>query len=183
MKRKTIFSVYTIIIGLLFVFSNSCEKDDPKSMAQLTTTVVSEITQTSAISGGNITNDGGAAVSARGICWSTNQSPTINDSKTTNGTGTGSFTANITSLTAGTTYHVRAYATNSEGTSYGNAISFTTLEATDLPTITTSEATDVSEVTQTSAVFAGNITNDGGASITARGVCWATNETDRKSVV
>ncbi len=186
MKRKTIFSIYTIIIGLLFVFSNSCEKDDPKSMAQLTTTVVSEITQTSAISGGNITNDGGAAVSARGICWSTNQSPTINDSKTTNGTGTGSFTANITSLTAGTTYHVRAYATNSEGTSYGNAISFTTLEATDLPTITTSEATDVSEVTQTSAVFAGNITNDGGASITARGVCWATNETptidDNKTV-
>ncbi len=92
----------------------------------LTTADVTAITQTTAQSGGTITSDGGAAVTVRGVCWSTGPSPTIADSKTTDGTGTGSFTSSLTGLTAGTPYYVRAYATNSAGTGYGSSEPFTT---------------------------------------------------------
>ncbi len=92
----------------------------------LTTTAISSIANTTATSGGNITNQGSSAVTARGICWSTSQNPTIANSKTTDGTGTGSFTSNLTGLTTNTTYYVRAYATNATGTAYGNQQSFTT---------------------------------------------------------
>ena len=92
----------------------------------VSTSSVSNITETSATCGGNVTSDGGAAVTARGVCWSTAQNPTINSNKTNEGSGTGSFTSNITGLNHNTTYYVRAYATNSEGTSYGEVKSFTT---------------------------------------------------------
>jgi|GEM_PF-1535238 len=92
----------------------------------LTTAAVSAITQTTAQSGGNITSDGGSAVTARGVCWSMSPTPTIADDTTVNGSGTGSFTSSITGLTASTPYYVRAYATNSAGTGYGNEVSFTT---------------------------------------------------------
>jgi hypothetical protein len=92
----------------------------------LTTTAASSIMATRVKSGGNITGDGGAAITARGVCWSTSGNPTIANSKTTDGTGIGTFTSTITGLTLGTTYYLRAYATNSMGTVYGNEISFTT---------------------------------------------------------
>jgi len=92
----------------------------------LTTSGVTEITKTTAISGGNITNDGVGSVTARGICWSINENPTISDSKTMDGAGTGAFTSSISSLDANKTYYVRAYATNSAGTGYGDQRSFTT---------------------------------------------------------
>ena len=92
----------------------------------VTTTATSAIAQTTATSGGNVTSDGGATVTARGVCWSTSTNPTVSNSLTNNGTGTGTFTSSITGLTASTLYYVRAYATNSAGTSYGNQISFTT---------------------------------------------------------
>ncbi len=82
---------------------------------------------TTAVSGGNVTSDGGAAVTARGVCWSTNHNPTTADSKTVDGSGTGAFTSNLNGLIAGTTYYIRAYATNSAGTAYGDEVSFTTL--------------------------------------------------------
>ncbi len=85
----------------------------PVFAATITTSAVTSPTTNSATSGGNITTDGGAPVTARGVCWSTSQNPTTANSKTTDGTGTGSFTSNITGLTANTTYYVRAYATNS----------------------------------------------------------------------
>ena len=93
----------------------------------LITTTANNITDSSAVSGGNITSDGGATITACGVCWSTSQNPTINDNHTTNGATTGSFTSNITGLTAGTTYYVRAYAINAVGTAYGNEVSFTTI--------------------------------------------------------
>jgi hypothetical protein len=89
-------------------------------LLSLTTTDISSITSTTAMSGGNITSDGGSAITARGVCWSTSTDPTIADSKTSDGTGTGIFTSAITGLTAETGYYVRAYATNAAGTSYGN---------------------------------------------------------------
>jgi uncharacterized protein (TIGR02145 family) len=96
----------------------------------ITTTTTSAITETTATSGGNVTADGGATVTVRGVCWSTNQNPTIADSKTTDGSGLGTFTSSITGLTANTTYYVRAYATNSVETAYGTETSFTTLALT-----------------------------------------------------
>jgi uncharacterized protein (TIGR02145 family) len=94
----------------------------------LTTTAITTITQTSAVSGGNITDDKGSAVTARGVCWGTETNPTTANSKTTDGTGTGVFTSSITGLTVGTTYYVRSYATNNIGTAYGNQDSFTPRE-------------------------------------------------------
>ena len=138
----------------------------------VTTTIVTNVTSTGATSGGNVTDDGGAAVTARGVCWSTSPDPTINDNKTTDGNGTGAFTSNLTNLTANTTYYVRAYATNSEGTNYGEQKTFTTLQYIQLPTVTT---TIVTNVTSTGATSGGNVTDDGGAAVTARGVCWSTS--------
>jgi uncharacterized protein (TIGR02145 family) len=97
----------------------------------LTTTAASSIANTTAVSGGTISSDGGAAVTTRGVCWSTSPNPTIAlTTKTTDGTGTGAFTSNITGLAANTNYYIRAYATNSVGTAYGNEFIFNTLQNT-----------------------------------------------------
>jgi len=147
-------------------------EDCPAVVPTLSTTAITSITYITAISGGTITNDGGAAVTARGVCWSTSSNPTVAlSTKTTDGSGTGSFTSSITSLVAGTTYYVRAYATNSVGTAYGTQVVFATT-ASVLPTLTT---TTISGITNTTASSGGNITNDGGAAVTARGVCWSTS--------
>jgi uncharacterized protein (TIGR02145 family) len=91
------------------------------------TSAATSISSTSATSGGDITSDGGGAITARGVVWNTSTNPTIAlSTKTTNGTGTGSFSSNLTGLTSSTTYYVKAYATNSSGTSYGNEITFAT---------------------------------------------------------
>ena len=94
----------------------------------VTTEPITDNTMTKATGGGNVTDDGGSAVSARGVCWSTGQNPTLEDNHTTDGSGTGTFTSYLTGLTDSTTYYVRAYATNIEGTAYGNEVSFTTKE-------------------------------------------------------
>lgn len=99
------------------------------SVPTVTTASITSITETTASGGGNVTAGGGSPVSARGVCWSTSANPTISNSKTTDGTGTGSFTSSLTSLSAGTLYHVRAYATNGSGTSYGSDVTFTTESA------------------------------------------------------
>jgi Protein of unknown function (DUF1566) len=136
------------------------------------TTAASSINNNSAISGGNITSAGGAAVTARGVCWSTSSNPTIAlATKTTDGSGTGSFTSNLSGLSGGTTYYVRAYATNSGGTTYGAQISFTTTN--NSPEI--SSTTAISSLASTTAISGGNITADGGVAVTARGVCWSTS--------
>ena len=100
----------------------------PVVLPTLTTTQISSINTTTCNSGGNITSDGGASITARGVVWSTAQNPTIAlSTKTSNGTGVGNFVSNISGLTPNTTYYVRAYATNSMGTAYGNEITFTTM--------------------------------------------------------
>lgn len=92
----------------------------------MTTTEVSGITFNSAISGGNVTYDGGSAIISRGACWSINSNPTISDSFTNDGTGAGNFSSTIIGLSPNTTYNIRAYATNIIGTAYGQQVSFTT---------------------------------------------------------
>lgn len=151
----------------------SFKTNDKKNTPTVTTTQVYNIKETSASCGGNVTSDGGAAVTAKGVCWSLSQNPTINDNKTNNGSGTGSFTSNITGLTNSTTYYVRAYATNSEGTSYGEQQSFTTTDHVEKPTVATGE---ISDITQNSAICGGEVVSDGGASVTAKGICWSTSQ-------
>jgi len=142
------------------------------ALPELTTTALTSITKTSAVSGGNITSEGGTAVTARGVCWNVASGPTIENSKTTDGTGSGSFASSITGLSANTVYYVRAYATNAGGTAYGNEISFTTSpEVAVAPTVTTAELTSI---TSNSAVSGGDVTNEGGAPVTTKGVCWST---------
>jgi uncharacterized protein (TIGR02145 family) len=150
-------------------FGNTLSFTTNTTIPSLTTTTVSENTFSSATSGGVISSDGGASISAKGVCWSTNHNPTTTDSKTTDGSGKDSFKSSITGLTPATIYYVRAYATNSVGTAYGNEVTFTTPATT--PTLTTNEA---SEITTTTAVGGGNISMDGGAAVTARGICWST---------
>ena len=138
----------------------------------ITTTAATSITTTSALTGGNISSDGGAAVTAKGVCWSTTANPTITSNKTTDGTGIGVFSSSIAGLTPNTTYNIRAYATNSAGTAYGSNLSFTTNSVqAQIPTITTTAA---NSITTTSAKSGGNISSDGGAALTAKGVCWST---------
>ena len=97
-----------------------------EELPTVTTNDVTSVTENSAVCGGNVTSDGNATVTARGVCWSTSQNPTTSDNKTIDGSGTGSFTSNISGLTVGTTYYVRAYAVNSKGTAYGAQKTFTT---------------------------------------------------------
>jgi hypothetical protein len=143
------------------------------NLPTLTTTSISSASLTGGVSGGNITSDGGAPVTARGVCFATTQNPTISNTKTSDGTGSGSFTSNLTSLTSGTVYYVRAYATNSAGTAYGNQVSFSTTAPT-IPTVTT---TSISSISFTTASSGGNVTSDGNATVTSKGVCWSTTTT------
>ena len=140
----------------------------------VTTTTITNITDITATSGGNVTSDGNATVTARGICWSFNPNPTIADSITTNGSGTGVFVSGITGLAPSTTYNVRAYATNSEGTSYGNNIPFTTLAPPiTAPTVVTASVTNAA---QTTADSGGISINANGGTISSRGVEWSATQ-------
>lgn len=148
---------------------NYCKKEEPVPSAVLTVKVTG-ITTTSAISGGNITYDGGADVTSRGVCWNSTTVPTIGNFKTTDGKGSGSFESKLTDLQPGTIYYVRAYATNKAATTYGFETAFTTIPIT--PVLTT---TPVSDITPNSATSGGIITSDRGFEVTTRGVCWSTN--------
>jgi len=125
------------LLLLLFSFSillTTCGKDEPAEPGQPTIPVVSTaavgaVTQTTAECGGVINSDGGAAVIARGVCWSPDQTPTIADDKTIDGAGTGDFTSFIIGLTVGTRYYVQAYATNSVATAYGGITTFATTDS------------------------------------------------------
>ncbi|MHC1775270.1 MAG: FISUMP domain-containing protein [Lentimicrobium sp.] len=117
-----------------------------------------------------VTNDGGAVVTARGVCWSTFPNPTIAGSHTSDGTGIGSFTSIITGLIPLTQYYVRAYAVNNVGIAYGEELEFSTF--TTLPTINTRP---INWITGSSAITGGDIINPGIAAVTSRGVCWSTS--------
>ena len=145
-----------------------------ESTPMVTTTVISYITQTSAYCGGIVTSMSNDPVTARGICWSVNPQPTTADAHTNDGAGVGSFTGLMSGLTPNTTYYARAYATNSFGTAYGVAVTFTTNDVTavaELPTVITSPVTNI---IQNQANCGGMVTADGGAPVTERGVCWNT---------
>lgn len=133
----------------------------------VTTAAATNITANAATSGGNITATGGGEITARGVCWSDHQNPTVSDSKTEDGDDSGQFQSQISGLVPGT-FYVRAYATNSSGTGYGNMVTFSTEKT--LPVLTTKNITDVSAM---GAVSGGSISSAGGGTISARGICWS----------
>lgn len=139
----------------------------------LTTTAASSISYTTATSGGNVSANGGTSITSYGICWSTSSGPTtaLSTKTTTNASVSGAFSDNLTGLSAGTTYYVRAYATNSVGTSYGSEVSFTTTTLA-VPSLTTTTA---SSITSSTATSGGNVSSNGGATITSYGICWSTS--------
>jgi uncharacterized protein (TIGR02145 family) len=146
---KPVFKISILICSVLLF--QSCIKDKPV-IPVLITVPVSGITTTEALAGGNVSDDGGADVITRGVCWATSDKPDITDNKTTENGGTGSFTSTITGLDPNTTYYVRAYATNSAGTAYGSFISFKTLG--DKPDVASPDAT---EILMTSATLNGSV--------------------------
>jgi hypothetical protein len=143
------------------------------STPTVTTNEASNITAVSANCGGIVSSEGSSPVTVRGVCWSSSQNPTIDNDKTTDGSGNGSFISIISALSANTRYYVRAYATNNIGTSYGNEITFTTAQAVTVPGVLTTNATNI---TENSALSGGDVVASGGASVIARGVCWSTNQ-------
>ena len=117
---------YFILLAVV-TFLMSCGKVEKPTVATLG---VMQITETSAMCSGNVESDGGAEVTAKGVCWAKSQNPTIENDYTNDGTGVGNFTSNIHNLDPNTQYYVRAYATNEAGIAYGEEKSFTTLEVT-----------------------------------------------------
>ncbi len=165
--RKSISLVVVISIIAVMTMFQGCKK---ATVPELTTAAVTSIGLNTAISGGTITKDGGEDILEKGVCWGTAISPTIANSKTTNGKGSDSFISNLVGLAEGTLYYVRAYATNSVGTAYGNEVTFTTNQVTGA-ILTTTVATTLMPTTATAG---GNVTGTGGGNVTARGVCWGT---------
>lgn len=135
-----------------------------------TDAAVADISVTAARCGGVVVADGGFAVTARGVCWSMSPEPTVQNLHTSDGSGLGTFVSNLTGLVPATTYYLRAYATNANGTAYGQQRTFTT--PSGLPQVQTAAITDVSA---TSAHCGGTVVGDGGFDVTARGVCYSTS--------
>ena len=138
------------------------------SLPTVTTENITGITISTANSGGEVVDNGGSPIIARGVCWSTSQSPSIvNSFYSTDGTGSGSFTSNLTGLSSGTTYYIKAYATNSSGTGYGIQKSFTSEFA--LPEVYTDT---VLNITASTAAAYGYVTSPGSGIISETGICW-----------
>ena len=158
---------------------NPEQPEDPENPEQpvgpvVTTAEVTNITVNSAECGGEVVSGGDAVVVARGVCWNTTGAPTVSDTYTMDGTNVGVFTSGLSNLESNTAYYVRAYATDAKGvTSYGEEVSFTTLEKL-LPTVTT--AREVTNITVSSATCGGEVTFDGNVEVIAKGVCWSTTQ-------
>ena len=158
-----------IIILLLLI--SGCKKEN---ITIVTTTDVSFISQTSATCGGEVISEGNSEITEKGVCWNTSDNPTILDNKTMDGSGLGSYTSDISGLDPGTTYFVRAYATNISGTIYGEIKSFATQKAS-VPELSTYFPYYVI-ASSTTLTSGGTITSDGASSIIDRGICWSKTE-------
>ena len=137
-------------------------------IVSVSTASVTNITLNSATSGGSVTEIGGNSVTERGICWSTTTNPVINDSKSIEGSGIGSFTLSFTGLKNNTTYYIRAYAANIDTTYYGNEVSFKTISG-----IVAISSIAPSNISGTTAQVGGYISSTGGSSLIENGICWS----------
>lgn len=170
-NRLRVLFVSLSVISILTIFAvYSCKKDKTPDPV-ITTSAVTEITQTTATTGGNLIEIAGSSIMSKGVCWSTSPDPTINDNKTVESGSLGPFTANLTQLTPNTTYYIRAYAVSNTVTGYGNQVTFTTLQQA-APVISTQPVTSITSTTATSG---GNLTSDGGSPVIEHGICWNTS--------
>ncbi len=182
---EQVINIYRLpITFILLIFISGCQKE---ILPIVITTEVSNITKTTAQSGGNITSEGSGTIIERGVCWSTDPSPNISDSRSKDGAGAGSFSSLITGLKAGTIYYLRAYASNSDGTSYGMALSFTTvspltdIEGNTYNTIDIGTQSWMAENLRTTKyndnTSIPNITdNTTWANLSSAGYCWYNND-------
>jgi uncharacterized protein (TIGR02145 family) len=169
LKKNHIICFQAILLATALTFS--CNKHDPPTKPIITTNQVSNITASTVICGGEISHDGGSAIIEKGVCWGEIENPTIElNDRTSDGNGLGIYTSLITGLEPGINYHLRAYASNLVGTSYGEDVIFTTNDT--LPAIAT---TSVTSITSTTALSGGSVISDGGEEILTRGVCWSTS--------
>lgn len=125
--RQKSLKIITRLLFAIALFSLANYLDAAVDTPSVTTDNITSIGSNNAICGGEVFSDGGSSVTQRGVCWATSENPTTDNQKTENGQGTGTFESSISNLTPGTTYYVRAYATNSVGTAYGEQRSFATL--------------------------------------------------------
>ncbi|MFM8977833.1 MAG: hypothetical protein ACKOJE_07280, partial [Bacteroidota bacterium] len=142
------------------------------ALASINTNPIYGISNTSAYSGGTIGSNGGSTITQRGVVFATTQSPTISGSLTNEGVGTGSYTSMMTGLASSTTYYVRAYANNAQGTAYGNELSFNTTAQASGPVTPPLVGTLAVVKTDSNHIMGGLITGDGNSTITAQGICW-----------
>ena len=170
--------VVHILIAVFILLFIQCEKIDHSRIALVLTEAIGSITSSNAVAQGYLVDLGDEGISEHGHCWSTQENPTITDSRTTLGakSNTGTFESSLTGLNAATTYHIRAYARTGESVIYGEDEVFTTLTGSsanpEAPNVTTSNPTQVMRL---SATCGGNVTSDGGSEIVSRGVCWNTD--------
>lgn len=150
-------------------FSDSISKQLPV----ISTTAASAISYTTAQSGYVIKSIGGTSITETGICWNTSASPTVANNKIVSGALTPVSTMSLTGLTAGSTIYIRAYATNGNGTAYGEQLSFNTLSYS-LPTVETTSATYSYSLNKATCVV--KVTSNGGCTLTERGICWSTTK-------
>lgn len=169
-------SIQTWAIALLIVFVLvCCAKSSGEDVVKPTTTpfvsltLVRDVTSDEAVAHSEVLSDGQLPLTARGFCWGEKSEPTLDDSKSTAGSEVGKFSYKITKLRPGRQYFVRAFATNSLGTTYGVQINFFT--NTEMPAVSTSTTYALSPTTAVS----GGIVKDAGVVITAKGVCWSTH--------
>lgn len=144
------------------------KKNTPVYLPTVTTYNVFGVESDRAQCGGRVTSSGGASVTAYGVCWSTSPNPTISNYSTNDGRGTEDFNCTMTNLKPGTTYYVRAYATNSKGTAYGEEVSFKS--ETMKPSVST---LGIESINSRGAICRGSITNTGGSDVTSYGFCWS----------
>jgi len=163
---------FTIGLLTLLVIAFNCKQDKASEVPTLTTVPITNVTETALTSGGVITSDGGSNITSKGVCWSTRPNPTIlvKDSITINGSGSEVFASAVKGLRPVTTYYIRAYATNTAGTGYGNEL---TSNYSVVPILTTAVVTAVSDSV---ATCGGTIQNNGGKEVISRGVCWSTTK-------
>mgnify|MGYP001488059388 CR=1 FL=1 len=151
---------------------NNPGSETEKRKPIVTTLYVTTITSTSALCWGEASSAQDDKTTMIGFCWNTSENPTTSNSKTAWNGYNNRFSEYLTGLKPNTVYYVRAYATNSAGTGYGENKSFKTLDVST-PSVSTGDITDI---TATTATVSGDVTADGGASITERGICWSTSE-------
>ena len=159
-----------ILIAISLIMLLSC-KEEQKSIEkpEVSTGEISMLGSTSLVVTGKVLSDGNSKVTERGIVYGITENPDFTNNKINAGSGLGEFSVDINSLLPGTEYHLRAFAVNSKGVSYGLTVSFTT--EVDLPSVTTNAVTDI---TFTTATIGGEVS--GGSIVSEKGICISTNQ-------